>query len=143
MLKNDTKISNAGDFHDYLRKIEEIRIEQANVEIFFQNLNHRVYVLEEAGITMPREDVTYMAYIQDDWTMLRRIASEKKLYLEKAKAIWSHTVRINVKTFSTAVNVFLENYLKRGTRQINDDLDLGLCLMNVRKRIHFNRGWGW
>lgn len=139
MLKNDTKITNSGDFHHYLRKIEEIRTEQVNVEIFFQNLNHRIYVLEEAGITMPQEDKTYIAYIQDDWMMLQQIASEKKVFLEKAKAIWSHTIKINIKTFSATVNTFLENYIQCGTKQINDDLDLGLCLMNVcKKKIHFN-----
>lgn len=80
---------------------------------------------------MPHEDIMYISYIQDDWTLLQQTASEKKLFLEKAKAIWSHTIRINIEIFSHNVNAFLENYDQRGLKKINDDLDLGLVLMNV------------
>lgn len=128
----DNKIKNSDDFHNHLRKIEEIRTEQVNVEIFFQNLNHRIYVLEEAGVTMSREDMAYITYIQDDWVTLQQIASEKKLFLGKAKTVWSYTVRINIDMFSDTINMFLENYDQCGSKKINDDLDLGLVLMNVR-----------
>lgn len=125
------EIKNGEDFHNHLSKIEEIRTEQVNVEIFFQNLNHRIYVLEKAGVTMSHEDITYISYIQDDWTMLQQIASEKKLFLEKAKVIWSHSIRVNIEMFSHSINEFLENYDQRGSKKINVDLDLGLILMNV------------
>lgn len=125
------EIKNSDDFYNCLHKIEEIRTEQMNVEIFFQNINHRIYVLEEAGVTMPREDLTYISYIQDDWTVLQQTASEKKLYLEKAKAIWSHTVRLNVEIFTDDVNEFLDDYHRRGSKRIDDDLDAGLAVMNV------------
>jgi len=102
-----------------------------NVEIFFQNLNHRIYILEEMGVTMPREDITYISYIQDEWTMLQHIASEKKLFLEKAKVIWSHTVKISIEMFSVKIDTFLEKYDQCGLKKVKDDLDLGLILMNV------------
>lgn len=131
------EIKNSEDFHDHLCKIEEIRTEQVNVEIFFQNLNHRIYVLEKAGVTMPHEDITYISFIHDDWTMLQQTASEKKLFLEKAKTIWSHTIRINIEIFLNKVNAFLENYDQRGLKKIKDNLDLGLLLMNVRRKFIF------
>jgi len=104
-----------------------------NVEIFFQNLNHRIYILEEMGVNMSYDDLTYISYIQDDWTMLQHIASEKKLFLEKAKLIWSHTVKINIEMFSVSIDEFLEKYDQCGLKKIKDDLDLGLILMNVCK----------
>lgn len=125
------EIKNSDDFYNCLGKIEEIRTEQVNVEIFFQNLNHRIYVLEEAGVKMSHEDMTYISYIQDDWTTLQQIASEKILFLEKAKVIWSHTVQINIEIFLDSINSFLENYNECCLKKINDDLDLGLILMNV------------
>jgi len=136
----NSEIMNGDDFYDCLYKIEEIRTAQVNVEIFFQNLNHRIYVLEEAGVTMPREDSTYVSRIRDDWTTLQQIASEKKWFLEKAKAVWSHTVKLNIETFSGHVNVFLDDYRRRGSRKIEDDLDAGLALMDVRsiKNHHFS-----
>lgn len=125
------EIKNSDDFYNFLYKIEEIRTEEVNVEIFFQNLNHHMYVLEEVGVTMPHEDITYISYLQDDWIMLQQIALEKKLFLEKAKTIWSHTIKINIEMFSDSLNAFLENYNLCCTRKIKDDLDLGLILMNV------------
>lgn len=128
------EIKNRNDFHNYLCKIEEIRTEQVNVEIFFQNLNHRIYVLEEVGVKMPHEDLKYISYIKDDWTMLQQMASEKHFFLRKAKFIWSHTVKINIEMFSNKINKFLENYVQCGSKKIKDDLDLGLILMNVRSK---------
>jgi len=104
-----------------------------NVEIFFQNLNHRIYILEEMGVTMPLADMTYISYIQDEWTMLQHIASEKKLFLEKAKVIWSHTVKINIEMFLIRIDTFLKKYDQCALKRIKDDLDLGLILMNVCK----------
>ncbi|XP_029347677.1 uncharacterized protein LOC115034509 [Acyrthosiphon pisum] len=132
MLTNDD-IRNSEDFYKNLYIIEEIRTEQVNVEIFFQNLNHRIYILEEMGVIMSYEDLTYISYIQDDWTMLQHIASEKKLFLEKAKLIWSHTVKINIEMFTVSIDTFLEKYDQCGLKKIKDDLDLGLILMNVCK----------
>jgi len=132
MLTNDD-IRNSEDFYKNLYIIEEIRTEQVNVEIFFQNLNHRIYILEEMGVIMSYEDLTYISYIQDDWTMLQHIASEKKLFLEKAKLIWSHTVKINIEMFSVCIDTFLEKYDQCGLKKIKDDLDLGLILINVCK----------
>lgn len=129
------ELKNSKDFQNYLCKIEEIRTEQVNVEIFFQNLNHHIYVLEEVGVVMPQEDLTYISYIQDDWTTLQQMASEKKLFLEKSKVIWSYSVKINIEMFSDRINKFLENYNNCGLKKINDDLDLGLLLMNVRIAI--------
>ncbi|VVC32081.1 Dynein heavy chain, domain-2,Dynein heavy chain domain,Dynein heavy chain, domain-1,Dynein heavy chain, P- [Cinara cedri] len=126
----DKEIKNSDDFYNCLYKIEELRTEKVNVEIFFQNLNHRIYVLEEAEVTMPLEDLKLISYIQDDWIMLQQMASKKKLYLEKAKAIWSHTVKINIHLFSDIINTFLDNYNQCGLKKIKDDLDLGLILMN-------------
>lgn len=128
----NSEITNGDDFYDCLYRIEEIRTEQVNVEMFFRDLNHRIYVLEKAGVAMPREDLTYVSYIQDDWTMLQQIASGKKLFLEKAKTIWSHTVKLNIETFANDVNAFLDNYRRRGSKKIEDDLDAGLALMDVR-----------
>lgn len=129
-MTND-EIKNSDDFYNNLYKIEELRTEQVNVEIFFQNLNHRIYILEKAEVTMPQGDLKYFSYIQDDWTTLQQKASEKKLYLEKAKAIWSHTVKINIDMFSVRINTFLDSYNQGGLTKIKDDLDLGLILMNV------------
>jgi hypothetical protein len=126
------ELKNSKDFQNYLYKIEEIRTEQVNVEIFFQNLNHHIYVLEEVGVVMPQEDLIYISNIQDDWLTLQRIASEKKLFLEKSKVIWSYSVKINIEIFSDSINKFLVNYHNCGLKRINDDLDLGLILMNVR-----------
>lgn len=126
------ELKNSEDFQIYLYKIEEIRTEQVNVEIFFQNLNHHIYVLEEVGVKMPQEDLTYISNIQDDWLMLQQIASEKKLFLEKSKVIWSFTVKINIEIFSDSVNKFLVNYHNYSSKKINDDLDSGLILINVR-----------
>lgn len=138
-MNNDIK--NSDDFHNCLSKIEEIRTEQVNVEIFFQNLNHHIYVLEEAGVKMPHEDMTYISYIKDDWTTLQQIASEKILFLEKAKVIWFHTIQINIEIFSDSINSFLENYNECCLKKMNDDLDLGLILMNVSIKyfLHFFR----
>lgn len=94
--------------------------------------------MDEAKVTMPREDITYISYMKDDWIMLQQTALEKKLFLEKAKAIWSHSVMINIEVFSDSINTFLENYNKCCSKRIKDDLDLGLVLMNVSKRSnHF------
>lgn len=131
MMNNEVK--NSHDFYNCLSKIEEIRTEQVNVEIFFQNLNHRIYVLEEAGVTIPDEDTSFISRIQDNWSTLQRIASEKKLFLEKAKAVWSYTVEMNIEIFEDSINSFLENYDECRSKTINDDLDLGLILMNVRR----------
>jgi len=103
------------------------------VEIFFQNLNHRIYILEEMGVIMSYDDLTYISYIQDDWKMLQHIALEKKLFLEKSKFIWSHTVKINIEIFSVSIETFLEKYDQCGLKKIKDNLDLGLILMNVCK----------
>lgn len=129
------ELKNSKDFQNYLCIIEEIRTEQVNVEIFFQNLNHHIYVLEEVGVEMPQEDLSYISYIQDDWLTLQQMASEKKLFLEKSKVIWSYSVKITIEMFSDSLNKFLENYNNCGLKKINDDLDLGLILMNVRKII--------
>lgn len=128
------EIKDRKDFHNYLCKIEEIRTEQVNVEIFFQNLKHRIYVLEEVRVKMPHEDLKYISYIQDDWTMLQQMASEKKYFFKNAKFIWSHTVKINIEMFSNTINTFLENYVQSGSNKIKDDMDLGLILMNVRRK---------
>lgn len=133
ILMND-EIKNRKDFHNYLCKLEQMRIEQVNVEIFFQNLNHRIYVLEEVGVKMPYEDLKYISYIKDDWTMLQQMAAEKNYYLTKSKFIWSHTVKINIEMFSAKINTFLETYVQCGSKKIKDDLDLGLILMNVRNK---------
>jgi len=129
----NNEIKNSHDFLSCLSKIEEIRTEQVNVEIFFQNLNHRIYVLEEAGVTMRHEDTSYISYIQDNWTTLQQTVLEKKLYLEKAKAVWSYTVKINIEMFVDSINSFLENYDECCSKTIKDDLDLGLILINVRR----------
>lgn len=131
-MTNDD-IKNKEDFYKILYIIDEIRTEQVNVEIFFQNLNHRIYILEEMGVIMSCDDLTYISYMQDDWTMLQHIASEKKLFLEKAKLIWSHTVKINIEMFSVSIDTFLEKYDQCGLKKIKDDLNLGLILMNVCK----------
>lgn len=136
ILMND-EIKNKTDFHNYLYKIEEIRTEQVNIEIFFQNLNHRLYVLEEVGVEMPHEDLTYISFINNDWTMLQQMASEKNLLLKKAKFIWSHTVKINIEMFLQKINTFLENYVQCASKKIKDDLDVGLILMNVRRKCTF------
>lgn len=128
------EIKNSDDFFNNLYKIEELRTEQVNVELFFQNLNHRIYVLEKAEVTIPHEDLMYILYIKDNWKMLQQMALEKKLYLKKAKAIWSHTVKINIDMFSIEINTFLDNYNQGGLKKIKDDLDLGLILMNVSIR---------
>lgn len=83
------------------------------------------------GVIMPHEDLTFISYIQDDWKMLQQIASKKKLFLEKAKFIWSHTVKINIEVFSVSIDTFLETYNQCGAKKIKDDLDIGLILMNV------------
>jgi len=130
----DDEIRTSDDFHKQLCKIEEIRAAQTDVEIFFENLNHRVYVLEEAGVPMPRDDSAYVSYIRDDWEMLRQIAADKQSFLAKAKAVWSRTVKLNVRAFADDVTVFLDNYRRCGSRRVKDDLDVGLAVMNVRRR---------
>lgn len=127
----NNEIKNKNDFYNHLRKIEEIRKEQVNVDIFFGDLNHRIYILENAGVTMPQEDTIYISYIKDDWIMLQQVASEKKVYLEKAKVIWSYTIKINIELFLNTINIFLENYEQCWSKKIKDDLNLGLIFMNV------------
>lgn len=85
------------------------------------------------GVIMSYDDLTYISYIQDDWKMLQHIALEKKLFLEKSKFIWSHTVKINIEIFSVSIETFLEKYDQCGLKKIKDNLDLGLILMNVCK----------
>lgn len=136
ILIND-EIKDRNDFYNHLRKIEEIRKEQVNVEIFFQDLNHRMYILENAGVSMPQEDMTYILYMKNDWMMLQQIATEKKMYLEKAKVIWSHAVKINIELFLNTINIFLENYEQDWSKKIKDDLNLGLIFINVCIKLIF------
>lgn len=131
------EIKDRNDFYNHLRKIEEIRKEQVNVEIFFQDLNHRMYILENAGVSMPQEDMTYISYMKNDWIVLQQIATEKKVYLEKAKVIWSHTVKINIELFLNTINIFLENYEQHWSKKIKDDLNLGLIFINVCIKLIF------
>ena len=58
---------------------------------------------------MSHEDMTYITNIHNDWIMLQQIATEKKTFLEKAKVIWSHTVKTQIEIFSDSINTFLEN----------------------------------
>lgn len=133
------EIKDSNDFYQYLYKIEKIRTEEVNVEIFFQNLNHRIYVLEEVEVTMPHQDIIYISNLKDDWIMLQQIASEKKLILEKAKAIWSFTIKINIEILSEELHSFLENYNQYCSKKIKDDLDAGLSLINVRLFFIFTK----
>lgn len=133
LMNNDIKDSI--DFQNYLRKVEEVRTEQVNVDIFFQDLYHRIYILEKAEITMPKEDIKHISYMKDEWIMLQKTASEKRVYLQKAKVIWSHTIQINIELFSNSINTFLKNYLLECSENLKDDLNLGLNFMNVRREF--------
>ncbi|XP_050548553.1 dynein axonemal heavy chain 10-like isoform X2 [Daktulosphaira vitifoliae] len=117
------------DFENLLNGLKKTRKDCTNIEHCFHNINYYLYILEQAKMTMPSEDLSIIAQLQDDWIILQNNVADKCKYLDQVKIIWSYAIAIKIRSFFKDLEQFIHSYKEYCLQRSKDDLNFEILLI--------------